>query len=428
MKMSSAMIKQGKHGSWASPDVQKCPFPFLTKLLEESPVYYDPGTGMYIVTRYEDIKFAAEHPDIFSNNAPIMVNKQCIAGEEMKRRFAARGFPELNILAFDDPPMHTMHRSLVDKVFTPTYVKSLEPYLENLTNDLIDGFVERGCADFHNQLSVRLPMSVIADQLGVDRADYEIFGVWSHAWNERHDPNLPPERDLELTDLIIDMQNYLHERAVRYADEPDNNLLSKLVHVEIDGRQLTMNELIIIAQLILVAGNETTTTGISTAIYLLLTNPNLKQRLEADDSLIPNFVEESLRLHAPVPHLYRIVTQDTRLGGVDLPKGTKVQLFFMAANYDKARWDRPECLDIDRKGVRNHMAFGWGIHHCVGHLLARAEMRVAIRLVLERLKDIRLDETYPAPAFRAHFQNHMIDQLHVEFTPSSRATPQPAAL
>jgi cytochrome P450 len=407
-------------GSWSSPEVQSCPFPFLSRLQEEAPVYLDPGTGFYMVTRYKDIGYAADHPEIFSSRAPVVVNKRSPVADEMRRRYEERGFPELFILSFDDPPTHRLHRSLVDRVFTPAYIRGLEPYLIDLTNELIDAFVEKGSVNLHREFSVKLPMSVIADQLGVDRADYEDFRVWSEAWNERHDPNCTPERELLLTDRIIDMQNYLHVRARRYLETPADNLLSRLAHAEVDGQRLTMTELMNIAQLLLVAGNETTTTALSTAMYLLLKNPEIKQSILSDVSLVSNFIEESLRRHAPVPHLYRITTQDTTLGGVNIPKGAIVQLFWMGGNYDKEQFEKPECLNVARKGVRNHMSFGRGIHFCVGNPLARGEMRIAIPLLLERLEDLRLSDVHPEPKFAPHFQIHCLDHLQVQFSPGKK--------
>jgi cytochrome P450 len=407
-------------GTWSSDETQECPYPFFEKLLEEAPVYRDPVTGMYIVTRYADISYVVEHPEIFSNRVPIAIQKKSPASAEMARRYAERGFPELFILSFDDPPQHDLHRALVGKVFTPSYIRQIEPYLVDLSNDMIDAFIADGAVDLKSEFAVKLPMSVIADQLGVDRADYADFAVWSSAWNARHDPRCTPERELELTDLIIEMQNYLHVRAQRYLAKPADNMLSRLAHSEIDGRRLSMGELINIAQLILVAGNETTTTAIGSAMYLLLKDPDLKRRLMADEKLLPNFIEESLRIESPVPHLPRITTQDTSLGGVNIPKDAIILVMWSAGNYDPSQWDRPKCVDMNRKGVRNHLTFGRGIHHCVGNLLARAELRTAIQLLLRRLEDLRLDDSYPAPRYAPHFQVHALDHLRVKFKPGKR--------
>lgn len=407
-------------GSYSDPEVQRCPFPFLTRLLEEAPVYRDPGTGMFIVSRYDDINYVNSHPEIFSSRTPIMINRETSVSEEVRRRYAERGWPEEHVLAFADPPEHGLHRALVDKVFTPSYVKKLEPVALAIVDGLIDGFIEAGETDLSSGFAVHLPMYIISDQLGVAREDYEQFKLWSTAWVDRNDPNCPPDRELMLTDRMIDMQNYLAARAREYEADPQDNMLSRLVHAEVEGERLTMGQLLMVAQLILVAGNETTTTGITTATYMILRDQALRDRVLADPSLIPVVVEEMLRAHAPVPHQYRFTTQDTELAGVAILAGTVVQVSYLAGNYDTAKWECPERINIDRKGVRNHLAFGRGIHFCVGNQLARMEMRVAITRLLERLEDLRLSDQHPEPRFMEHFQIHALESLHVSFTPGSQ--------
>ncbi|API58713.1 hypothetical protein BSL82_04795 [Tardibacter chloracetimidivorans] len=404
-------------GTYSSPEVQSCPFPFLKKLREEAPVYRDPATGLYIITKFQDIAYVNQNTEIFSNRTPMIINKQSSVSDEVRRRYKERGWPEEHVLAFTDPPEHSWHRALVDKIFTPGYVRQLEPYIQDITDRLIDSFIEAGHADISVDLAVPLPMYIIADQLGVDREDFPSFKIWSSAWVERNDPHCPPDRELELTDHMIDMQNYLAERAERYRKEPQDNLLSKLVHVEVDGKRLEMGQLLMIVQLILVAGNETTTTGIGNTMFMLLQKPELLARVRENPDLIPNVIEEMLRSHCPVPHQYRMTTRDAEVGGVTIPANSIVQVSYMSGNYDAEQWDNPDEFDIDRKGARNHLAFGRGIHFCVGSLLARGEMRIAVRTMLERLKDLRFSDEFPEPQFIPHFQIHTLDHLQVKFTP-----------
>ncbi len=407
-------------GSYSSPDVQRCPFPFLDRLLEKAPVYRDEATNMVWVSRYEDINYVNSHPEIFSSRTPIMINRKTSVSEEVARRYKERGWPEEHVLAFADPPEHTLHRALVDKVFTPSYTKQLEPYALAIVDELIDGFIEDGETDLSSGFAVHLPMYIISDQLGVAREDYEQFKFWSNAWVDRNDPNCPPERELMLTDRMIDMQNYLAERARHHEDNPSDNLISRLVHAEVDGKRLTMGQLLMIAQLILVAGNETTTTGITSAMWMILKDSDLEARVMAEPKLINSVIEEMLRAHAPVPQQYRYTTCDTELAGVKIPKDTVVAVSYLAGNYDERKWECPEQIDIDRKGVRNHLAFGRGIHFCVGNQLARMEMRVAIKRLFERLENLHLSKKHPEPQWRAHFQIHALESLHVQFTSGAK--------
>ncbi|NWK98269.1 cytochrome P450 [Sphingobium lactosutens] len=410
------MKTQENLGSLAMPEIQTCPFPFLDRLLEETPVYKDPLTNMYIVTRYEDIGHISARPDIYSNKTTIVVGRHdSPVAEEVARRYAERGFPEMHTLVTNDPPEHTSYRALVEKAFTPSYVKELEPYIEKLVDELIDGMLSNGRANLLPEFAIKVPMYIIADQLGVDRGDYDRFKLWSDVTVERNNPLLDPDRELEITDHLIDMQNYLYARAVVYRGAPTDNLLSRLVHAEVDGEKLSNPALIAVAHQLLVAGNETTTTGITTAMWLLLTNPELRAAIEADPSRIPSFVEEVLRSHSPVPHMWRVATQDSEIGGVHIPKGAVLMLSYLAGNRDPAQWSCPEQFEIGRKGVRNHLAFGRGIHFCIGNQLARGEMRIAIRKLLERLPDLRLSPDHPAPQFIPHFAIHALDHLHVAF-------------
>jgi len=407
-------------GSYASPEVQKCPIPFVQTLLEQAPVYRDPGTGMYMVTRYDDIAHVNSHPETFSNRTTVVINRQTSVTDEVARRYRERGWPEEHALAFADPPQHTWHRALVDKVFSPSYVKRLEPYTLRIIDDLIDGFIEDGKSEIARGFAIHLPMYVLSDQLGVPREHYDRFRIWSVAWVARNDPHCPPELELEYTDLIIDMQNYLAARAKEYEVAPCDKLLSRLVNAEVDGARLGMGEMLMIAGTILTAGNETTTTGIGTALYLILRDPALKARVIANPALIPAVIEEMLRTHPPVPHLYRVATCETEIGGVTVPEGATIQVSYLGGNYDPAKWSCPAEFDIDRAGARNHLAFGRGIHFCVGNQLARMEMRMAIARLLERLPDLRLSERHPEPEFEANFQIHGLTDLHVEFTPGKR--------
>lgn len=410
------MTKQDNIGSLASADVQMCPFPFLDRLLAEAPVYKDPLTGMYVVTRYEDIGYVSAHPELYSNKTTVVVGRHdSPVAQEVARRYAERGFPEMHTLVTNDPPEHTSYRALVEKAFTPSYVKSLEPYIEALVDELIDGILPAGKANLLPEFAIKVPMYIIADQLGVDRADYDRFKLWSDITVERNNPLLDPDRELEITDHLIDMQNYLHERAVHYRSHPTENLLSRLVHAEIDGEKLSDPALIAVAHQLLVAGNETTTTGIVTALWLLLTKAELRSALEADYSKVPSFVEEVLRSHSPVPHMWRVATHDSRIGDTDIPEGAVLMLSYLAGNRDPAQWACPQEVQIGRPGVRNHLAFGRGIHFCIGNQLGRGEMRIAIRRILERLPNLRLSPDHPEPHFIPHFAIHALDHLNVVF-------------
>ena len=232
---------------------------------------------------------------------------------------------------------------------------------------------------------------------------------------EMINPTLAPERELEITDDLIEMQQYIRQRAEAYRLQPADTLLSKLVHVELDGERLNPRELISIMHQLLVAGNETTTNAIGTGIWMLLEHQEVRAQLETEPTLMANFVEEVLRLHAPSPHLYRQVLADTEIGGVPIAKNSVLILSYLAANHDEHKFSCPEDIDLKRPNARQHMAFGRGIHFCIGNQLARAEMRVAFARLLARLPRLALDPEQPLPRFATIYHTRGLENLHTVF-------------
>ena len=402
--------------SFANPAVQRCPFPLIERLHAEAPVYVDPLTGFYIVTRYDDIGAISADPVTFTNKTSLIMGKShSPVAAELNRRYAERGFARIHTLVTNDPPEHGKFRAVVDKIFSPSFVKSLEPYITQVATALLDEFVASGETDLLHAFCLKLPMFVIADQLGVPRDEWRRFKAWSDAEIEAINPALPAERDLELCELLIEAQNYLYDRAKEFRDAPENKLLSMLAHAEVDGRPIAPEELVGIAEQLLVAGNETTTSALAIAAATLIREPAVAARLHEDRSKIGPFVEEVLRLHAPSPHLYREALVDTEVGGVAIPKGATLQLSYLAGNRDPSHYGCPADLDLDRTGVKNHLAFGRGIHFCIGNQLARAELRIAVGLLLDRLPGLRFSPDHPEPQFAESYHVHTLDQLHVVF-------------
>lgn len=405
-----------EHCSFAQPEVQRCPFPLIARLHAEAPVYRDPMTGFLVISRYDDIVYVSQHPELFSNTTSVIIDrKDSPVAAEVARRYAERGFPAIHTLVTNDPPSHTGYRALVDKVFTASFVKNLEPHIAALCDELIDDFIGQGRVDLLREFAVKLPMYLITGQLGMPREDWQRFKHWSDISIEQINPTLAPERELQITDELIEMQQYIWRRAQEYERAPAETLLSKLVHVELDGRRLTPRELIGIMHQLLVAGNETTTNAIATGVWMLLEKPEVRARLVADSKLIPNFVEEVLRLHAPSPHLYRQVLQDTEINGVPVAKDSILMLSYIAGNHDAEKFPQPEQIDLHRANGRQHLAFGRGIHFCIGNQLARAEMRVAFERLLSRLPQLRADEDFPPAQFAAIYHVRGLEALHVRF-------------
>ncbi len=373
----------------ADPTIKKCPYASHDRIRAETPAYRDPVTGMYLVTRFADVRRLALDTKSLSNSTGLVQSLEGSRNEAVNRLYAERGWVPVNTLVTADPPAHRLYRRLVEKAFTAKRVEGMHAYVRDLAIELIGGFVDRGEVEFVQEFAVRLPVMVIADQLGISRGDLLLFKRWSDAAIELIDPLLDPERELALTGLIIEMQNYFIERVAQLRRQPADHLFSDLVQAEVEGRRLDNGELCSVLQQLLVAGNETTTSTLGSAMILLIEEPGRADGLFERPEQIAAFVEEVLRLRSPVQGLLRRAVTDVDVGGVTIPKGAIVHLLNAAANHDPEIFANPHAVDLCRTNRISHMSFGVGIHHCIGAQLARAELNIAINEITRRMRNYR---------------------------------------
>ncbi|MEC3909140.1 cytochrome P450 [Sphingobium sp. CR2-8] len=371
--------------SFADPDIQKCPFPFYDRLRDEQPVFHDPQTGHYVLTRYDDVRKALLSPSVLSNKTPFLGDRWT---PEANALFEKHGWLPMDTLVSNDQPEHRTYRTLVDKVFTPAKVKGLEPVIIEMIDELLDSLSDREEIDFLEAFAIPLPMFVIADQLGVRREDRVMFKHWSNVAVETTGP-LTPERQLELAQVLIELQQYMAIEIERVRTKPDDMLISRLVNLETDGRRLNDRELHSIVFQILVAGNETTTTTLASGMRLMIERPELAASIHADFSLAKALVEETLRTATPLQCLWRTALADVVFGDMTIPAGSIVEMRFGAANRDPAQFGCPSDVDLERKNANSHLAFGAGIHLCIGNQLARGELRLAFQALTQRLTNFR---------------------------------------
>ncbi|BCG05685.1 polyketide biosynthesis cytochrome P450 PksS (plasmid) [Paraburkholderia sp. PGU19] len=373
--------------SFADREVYACPFSAYARLREEQPVYRDPKSGHYILTRYDDVRKAMLNVAALSNNTGVMGDRWA---PEANHLFETEGWSPMNTLVSNDPPGHRTYRTLVDKVFTTQKVASLEPRIQQLIDELIDGFVGLPEIDFLDAFAVPLPMYVIAEQLGVAREDRAKFKRWSDVAMQSVDPLVTPEQQLILARELIEMQQYMAGQIQRVRATPDDKLLSRLANLDTDGRRLDMRELQSLILQILVAGNETTTTTLALGMKTLIERPELVEEIDQNPDRARPFVEETLRVTAPLQTLFRRALVDVEIGGVTIPAGSMVEVRFGAANRDPRQFACPADIDLDRPNSASHLSFGAGIHLCVGNQLARGELRLAFQTLTRRLTDLRL--------------------------------------
>jgi len=402
--------------SFTDPEIQRCPFAAYAEARAQGPVYWDEASQAHIVLGYDEIRAAATDPETFSSITGRLLVKEAPYQAEVDAIFAEQGVLPVNTLVVSDPPLHTFHRSQVDKVFTPSRVKKMEGYIRSIVTELVDEVIDRGEVEFCEDLAVKIPTYIIADQLGMPRSDYATFKRWSDAVIRENDPGNTKEEQLAITRTICELQRYILDRAAEYRKAPAENMLSDLVRArDADGRALTDREIASMVLQILVAGNDTTTSAMSSAMHHLATTPGLEDRLRGDGEAISHFVEEVLRLDAPIQGLWRRVTRDTELGGTRLREGEIVVLRFGAGNHDPAHFPDPDTLDPARANARQHLTFGAGPHFCVGNQLARAELRIAFGIFLDRMRNFRLARGEDGVDFIATYVAYGVRRLELAF-------------
>lgn len=375
------------------------PYPTYAWLREHSPVH-DLGSGYWLVSRYDDVSHVLRKPQVYSSQlgyGGMMSGGEQIPGAEPRRRreltdgglgMMMQSFSDLRVLIATDPPDHTRLRRLASKPFSPRAIWALEPRLQQMCDTLVDEMLEArdadGVADLWAHISYPLPTMVIAEMLGIPAERKADFKRWSDAIV--NGLSLGGGGDAAQGAAgAMEMFMYFNDVIEARRAEPRDDLISRLVHEDTEGEEaLTTQELIAFAVLLLVAGNETTTNLLGNFMEAMHAHPDELARLRADPDLVTPAVEEALRYDSPVQGLWRGLREPAVLAGVELPADARVMTLFAAANRDAAQYG----ADADRfRAERNpidHIAFGTGIHVCLGAALARLEARVAIKTLLAR--------------------------------------------
>jgi cytochrome P450 len=368
------------------PAVIADPFPYYRLLQSEAPVYEVEKHGIFVVSRFDDVEEVAQNWENFSTTW----------GPGPQRMES----PVASILQ-SDPPQHTRLRSIIAKAFTPRAVKACEPLIRACAQERIEAILGAGRADMVDEYAIPIPVVVIAEMLGVPREDHAKFRKWSDdivgAIAGRVDPRESTAEFGEYFNKVI---------AARRADGRDD-IISKLMNSNNKGDSLDDPEVLSFCLSLLVAGNETTTGLIANMFFELAQRPEDWRRLREDRSLIASTVEESLRYDAPNQGLFRHTTKDVELHGVTIPAGKKVLLLFGAANRDPRHFENPDEFDIAREPNR-HIAFGAGIHHCLGASIGRLEANIALEAAVERISELRLIDSQPSyvPVFFIRCPEH----------------------
>ncbi|MGY1691775.1 cytochrome P450 family protein [Geodermatophilus sp. SYSU D01105] len=384
------------------------PFPALAALRESGPVRrVDERLGLpvWVVARYDDVLAALSDPRLSNDPHHATALTELLDGDFLSRSMIGT-----------DPPEHTRLRRLVSKAFTARRVEGLRPRVQQITDALLDRITPRGSAELIGAFALPLPITVIGELLGVPEADRERFRGWTDEMLERpFDPNT----DMALVTAAREqMYGYLADLVDAKRARPADDLLTDLVQATDEGERLDRQELLSMTFLLLIAGYVTTVNLIGNGTLALLRSPDQLDRLRADPALVPQAVEEVLRYDGPVnPGLTRYTLEDVEIGGVRIPRGEMVLLAVAAADRDPDRFPSPDRFDVDAAGP-GHLAFGHGVHYCLGAPLARLEGQIAFTALLERLPDLTLAVPEDELRWSASGVLRGVRALPVTFTPT----------
>lgn len=366
---------------------------------DEAPVYWDASGEVWGVTLHEDVMAVSKAPDTFCSGkgsrpdswVPSMINM--------------------------DDPDHKRRRSLVNRGFTPRQLAEHEPKIRRICTRLIDAVCERGECDFVREIAAPLPLIMIGDMLGMPPEDFETLLRWSEEMLAATSTRMTPERTRSVSQAASEYFGYAAQAIAQRREKPTEDLLSTLVHAEIDGDRLSDEELQHESLLILIGGDETTRHVITEGALALIEHPAERRKLVEDPSRIPVAVEEMLRWVSPIKNMNRTATRDTVLRGQRIREGDKLLLLYACANRDPRAFDSPDVFDALRR-PNDHVAFGgYGTHHCLGASLARLELRILFEEVLRRMPDLALASSEPLPLRPSNFIVG-IEKMPVRFGPS----------
>ena len=392
-----------------SEELRRDPYPMYEQMRNASPVLHiPPPSDIWIIFDYENVRRVVNDHDAFSSCVPA---------------------PD-NWFIFFDPPQHTKMRALISRAFTPKSITNLEPRIREFSRELLDKAMVRGEIDLVTEYSAPLPMMVIAEMIGIPVEDWSRFRQWSDtilkiSYSMRG-METDPEAATAMTgfrSVTVEMNEYVGEMIAQRRVAPRDDLLTRLVEAEVDGERLTQHDILGFFQLLVVAGQETTANLINNAVLCLIENPDQLALLCSRPELLPSAIEEVLRYRSPIQWLMRTPTRDIALNGQMVPAGKLMLAMIGSANRDSKQFREPDRFDI-RREPNPHIAFGHGIHSCLGAALARMESRIALSDLMARLKDLELatDEPWqPRKALHVHGPSH----LPIRFKPAAHAVSVP---
>jgi cytochrome P450 len=414
----------GVLGSLADPTINAHPKDFYHAVRTQDPVYYDEKIGMYLVTRYDDIVEVLRDPITFSDKmgyAAIYASGHFEEFKQILERDGGGFFPDA---IKDDPPAHTRVRRLMDKAFTAHRVKMLEPGITTVIVDLIEKLADKaaknGVVDGVHEFAIPVTIRVICEQLGIGHFNADKIQRWSQAVTAQISQMQDREQMLENAKQICELQNFIISEMKAREATPREDMISDIVHAKLeDGGNLTFREAVSLIRALIIAGNDTTATAIGNLLFVLATQPDVLKTLQDsvdDDRLLTRFTEELLRIEPPVRGLAKMTTKEVELGGQKLPNGAHLLVLYASGNDDESQFPSPRNFDLNRSNIAKHVAFGVGVHRCIGASLSRMEIKVVAREVIRRWSNIKLAIPVKDIRYQPTVAVRTIERLPLTFT------------
>ncbi len=408
------------------PAVLLEPYDAYQKLRDEAPIFFVEDLNMHMITRYDLVRQAINDTETFSSKYDKVLRVAQELAFEMSPSDVQAKLVAINEEMIDVPPTmltldepeHTKYRSLVSKLFTAGSVRSMEPHVQRVIDETIASFIDGPTEiDFMQAFAFPVPLRIIADRLGIPEEDREFFddAATCAAAALRMTP-LPPDEMLRRAQVGLDLQKLLVRIVEARRAQPQDDMITVLANskLEDEDRYLTHGECISILNQFLVAGHETTTSSFGWGMLCQCKQPDLQDQLRGNAGNIKTFVEEALRVETPVAGLPRLVTKDTELDGYVLKAGDLIMLRYAAANRDERQFPEPEKVDLDRAKVGMQLAFGSGVHHCIGAPLARQELNLGWMALLDKMENIRLKPGF-VPQAEASIILRNVPELQITF-------------
>jgi cytochrome P450 len=395
-----------------TPEQRENPFDVLALARREQPVFYAPALDLWVVTRHDDVLTVLKDHRTFSSAGALKSSSAPLPPEALE--VLAEGYPEMPYIIELNPPLHDRIRGLVARAFTPRRIDALAPRIEEIASELIDELAPRGQADVVQAFAWPLPLRVLGELFGFPRGDLEQIHRWGNDWLLLQQEG-PLEEQVAHARGLVALQRYCVDAVEDRRVNPTDDLLGAMVAANADSEEpLDTVEIAGLPLDLMVAGHVTVTRAIGSTLHRMFSEPELRDHL-LDPERAAKAIEEILRLESPAQGLFRVTTREVELGGAVLPEGARVMAHFASANRDACVFAEPDAYRPERDDIGAHLAFGKGIHFCIGAPLGRLELRIALPLLLRRLPGLRPGPEPPArePVFFARG----FTSLHVGWDP-----------